>query len=153
MGELLVSPIPSTRVVHSRWGARHGQVSDRAMNTVVRVLKGTTTDWTAEDGPVPGTGTTIYHGPARVSYDLDRPFTKDNADQVTTTSVILVALPRDAVMADLPESGMTVRVESVDANGLPEFADSVLRILKARHSGLSFGIVMDCIEMVGRSNG
>lgn len=148
-----MSPLPGTRVVHPRWGEAHGAVSDRAMNTTIRVLHGTTTGWTAAEGASEGVGNLIYAGPARVSYDLDRPFTKDNADQVTTTSVILVALPREAVLPSLPESGMTVKVDEVDANGLPEFAATTLRILKARHSGLSFGIVMDCIEMKGRTNG
>ena len=123
------------------------------MNATVRILKGSATDWTAADGPIVGPSGLIYEGPARVSYDLDRPFTKDNADQVTTTSVILVALPRDAVLVPLPESGMTVKVDAVDENGLPEIASATLRILKARHSGLSFGVVVDCIEMVGRTNG
>lgn len=150
---VLVSPFPGTRVVHPRWGERHGAVSDDAMNTTIRVLHGTATDWTLSTGPLESDGTLIYEGLARVSYDLDRPFTKDNAGQVTTTSVILVALPRDAVLVQLPESGMTVKVDSVDSNGLPEFVNTTLRIIKARHSGLSFGIVMDCMEMVGRTNG
>lgn len=148
-----MSPLPSTRVVHPRWAAKHGAVSDDAMNTQIRILAGTRTDWTPETGPIETAAEVLYAGPARVSYDLDRPFTKDNADQVTTTSVILVALPRDVVLSRLPGSGMTVKVDSVDANGLPEFVQSTLRILKARHSGLSFGIVMDCSEMSGRSNG
>lgn len=149
-----MSPLPSTRVIHPRWGAKHGAVSDDAMNAVISIMAGTTADWTPEAGLVPGEGNFIYRSkPARVSYDLDRPFTKDNADQVTTTSVILVALPRDAVLDRLPGSGMTVKVESVDENGIPEFAQATLRILKARHSGLSFGIVMDCSEMSGRTNG
>lgn len=146
-------PFPGTHVVHPRWGAKHGAVSDSSMNTMIRIVKGTTTDWTPADGAVEGFSDVVYTGPARVSYDLDRPFTKDNADQVTTTSVILVALPRDAALAALPQSGMTVKVDTVDANGLPEFAAATLRILKARHSGLSFGIVMDCSEMSGRTNG
>lgn len=149
-----MSPIPTTRVVHPRWAKHHGEVSDRAMNAIITIFKGTSTTWTPESGAVPGAENVIYQSkPARVSYDLDRPFTKDNADQVTTTSMILVALPRDAVLVELPESGMTVRVESVDGNGLPQFAKTTLRIIKARHSGLSFGIVMDCSEMVGRTNG
>lgn len=123
------------------------------MNATISILKGITTDWTPEAGPIVGVGNEIYAGPARVSYDLDRPFTKDNADQVTTTSVILVALPREVDLEPLPESGMTIRVEGVDQNGLPQFAISYLRILKARHSGLSFGVVIDCVEMVGRTNG
>ena len=123
------------------------------MNTTIRILNGTATEWTPEAGVVEGTAEVLYVGPARVSYDLDRPFTKDNADQVTTTSVILVALPRGAVLARLPGSGMTVKVDAVDDNGQPEFAEATLRVLKARHSGLSFGVVMDCSEMVGRTNG
>lgn len=149
----LVSPLPGTHVVHPRWGAKHGAVSSDAMNTTIRVLHGTATDWTPGTGPLESDGTLIYEGVARVSYDLDRPFARDNAGQVTTTSVILVALPRDAVLVGLPESGMTVKVDSVDENGLPEFVATTLRIIKARHSGLSFGIVMDCVEMVGRTNG
>jgi len=147
-------PFPGTHVVHPEWGAKHGEVSDSAMNATISILKGNATNWTVADGPTVGADNVIYESkPARVSYDLDRPFTKDNADQVTTTAVILVALPRDAVLAQLPESGMTVKVEAVDTNGLPEFAEATLRVLKARHSGLSFGIVMDCVEMVGRTNG
>ena len=123
------------------------------MNASVRVMTASAADWNTTDGVVPGSPTVLYTGPARVSYDLDRPFTKDNADQVTTTSVILVALPRSAPLTALPQSGMTVKVDTVDENGLPEFAPATLRILKARHSGLSFGIVMDCSEMSGRTNG
>jgi hypothetical protein len=148
-----VSPFPGTHVVHPRWAAKHGAVSDTAMNTTIRIITASTADWTPEAGLVPGLTSTVYSGPARVSYDLDRPFTKDNADQVTTTSVILVALPRDAVLGTLPESGMTVKVDTVDSNGLAEFAAATLRVLKSRHSGLSFGIVLDCVEMVGRTNG
>lgn len=149
----LVSPFPGTHVVHPRWGAKHGAASDGSMNCQIRILKGTATDWTPQAGAVVGASNVVYTGPARVSYDLDRPFTKDNADQVTTTSVILVALPRDAVLGELPKSGMTVKVDEVDENGLPQFVDATLRILKSRHSGLSFGIVMDCSEMSGRTNG
>lgn len=148
-----MSPLPSTRVVHPDWAAAHGAVSDSAMNCTISILDGSLTDWTPETGPIESVSPMLYTGPARVSYDLDRPFTKDNADQVTTTSVILVALPRTADMDRLPESGMTVKIISVDGNGLPEFAATTLRILKARHSGLSFGIVLDCVEMVGRTNG
>jgi hypothetical protein len=148
-----VSPLPGTHVVHPLWAETHGAVSDAAMNATIQIINGSTTDWTPETGVVEGADDTIYVGKARVSYDLDRPFTKDNADQVTTTSVILVALPRDAVLLPLPESGMTVKVITVDGNGLPEIAAATLRILKARHSGLSFGVVMDCVEMVGRTNG
>lgn len=148
-----MSPLPSTRVVHPLWGATHGRVSDAAMNATIRIVKGNATDWTPETGPVVGADNVVYNGPARISYDLDRPFTKDNADQVTTTSVILVALPRTATLPALPDSGMTVHVDAVDYNGLPPFAVSTMRVLKARHSGLSFGIVIDCAEMVGRTNG
>lgn len=148
-----MSPFPGARVVHPRWAEKHGAVSDDAMNTSIRVFHGTTTDWSPDAGPVRGEGTLLYTGVARVSYDLDRPFTKDNAGQVTTTSVILVALPRTTTLEQLPESGMTVKVDSVDWNGLPEFAATTLRVIKARHSGLSFGVVMDCVEMVGRTNG
>lgn len=148
-----MSPLPSTRVVHPLWGDHHGAVSDAAMNATIRIIRGSTTDWTPEDGPIAGFDNVVYTGTARVSYDLDRPFTKDNADQVTTTAVILVALPRSAVLSELPDSGMTVKVDAVDQNGLSEFATATLRILKTRHSGLSFGIVMDCVEMVGRTNG
>lgn len=146
-------PFPGAKVVHPKWGEKHGEVSDSAMNAVVTVLRGNATGWTATTGPTVGTDNVIYTGPARVSYDLDRPFTKDNADQVTTTSVILVALPRTTVFTVLPDSGMTVRVESVDSNGLDAIARATLRVLKSRHSGLSFGVVLDCIEMVGRTNG
>lgn len=144
-------PFPSTKIIHPRWGAEHGEVSDGAMNTTVRVLHGTTTDWNPTDGPVVGANNVIYEGPARVSYDLDRPFTKDNADQITTTSAIVVALPRSVTV--MPESGMTVLVLTVDDNGLARFVNTTLRVVKARHSGLSFGMVMDCQEMVGRTNG
>lgn len=146
-------PFPGAKVVHPKWGEHHGEVSDSAMNAVVTILKGNSTGWTATAGPTVGADNIIYTGPARVSYDLDRPFTKDNADQVTTTSVILVALPRTTVFTVLPDSGMTVRVESVDSNGLNAIARATLRVLKSRHSGLSFGVVLDCIEMVGRTNG
>ena len=146
-------PFPGTHVVHPDWGVKHGAVSDEAMNATITVLKGNATDWTLETGPTVGLDNVIYAGPARVSYDLDRPFTKDNADQVTTTAVILVALPRTTTFTVLPESGMTVRVESVDSNGLNAIAQATLRVLKSRHSGLSFGVVLDCIEMVGRTNG
>ena len=146
-------PFPGTSVVHPEWGAHHGAVSDEAMNAAVQILRGTTEDWTPADGLIPGAGNVIYAGPARVSYDLDRPFTKDNADQVTTTAVVLVALPRTTTFTVLPDSGMTVKVLTADANGLPEIAQATLRVLKSRHSGLSFGVVLDCIEMVGRTNG
>ena len=78
---------------------------------------------------------------------------KDNADQVTTTATVLVALPRTAAPTVMPVAGMTVKVDSVDDNGLSDFSESTLRILHTRRSGLSFGIVMDCSEMVGRTNG
>jgi len=146
-------PFPGTHVVHPAWGDTHCAVSDEAMNAVVTILKGTATDWTPATGPTVGLDNVIYAGPARVSYDLDRPFTKDNADQLTTTSVILVALPRTTTFTVLPDSGMTVKVESVDSNGLNAIAHATLRVLKARHSGLSFGVVLDCSEMVGRTNG
>lgn len=146
-------PFPGTHVVHPDWGKTHGAVSDEAMNATIRILKGTAAGWNSVDGPTAGDGNVIYAGPARVSYDLDRPFTKDNADQVTTTSVILVALPRTATFTTLPDSGMTVKVEAVDGNGLNAIAQATLRVLKSRHSGLSFGVVLDCIEMVGRTNG
>ena len=146
-------PFPGTKVVHPAWGAHHGAVSDEAMNASIKILKGNASDWTAADGLVPGADNVIYAGPARVSYDLDRPFTKDNADQVTTTAIVLVALPRTATFTVLPDSGMTVKVEAVDENGLPDIAQATLRVLKSRHSGLSFGVVLDCIEMVGRTNG
>ena len=146
-------PLPGTKVVHPEWAARHGAVSDAAMNASITIFKGTTDDWNPTDGLVAGAGNVIYDGPARVSYDLDRPFTKDNADQITTTSVILVALPRTTVFTVLPDSGMTVKVVSVDGNGLSAIAQATLRVLKARHSGLSFGVVLDCSEMVGRTNG
>lgn len=146
-------PFPGTHVVHPDWGKTHGDVSDAAMNATVTIYKGTAAGWNAVDGPTAGDGNVIYTGEARVSYDLDRPFTKDNADQITTTAVILVALPRTAEFTALPDSGMTVKVESVDDNGLPDIAEATLRVLKSRHSGLSFGVVLDCIEMVGRTNG
>ena len=146
-------PFPGTKVVHPEWGARHGEVSDEAMNAQVTILKGNASDWTPADGLIEGADNVIYDGPARVSYDLDRPFTKDNADQVTTTSIVLVALPRTTTFTVLPDSGMTVKVNSVDANGLPDIAQATLRVIKARHSGLSFGVVLDCSEMVGRTNG
>lgn len=146
-------PFPGTKVAHPEWGERHGEVSDRAMNSLVTILKGNASDWTPAGGLVEGADNVIYDGPARVSYDLDRPFTKDNADQVTTTAVILVALPRTTTFTVLPDSGMTVKVNSVDENGLPGIAQATLRVIKARHSGLSFGVVLDCSEMVGRTNG
>lgn len=146
-------PFPGTRVVHPAWGVKHGEVSDDAMNATIAILKGNATDWKAATGPVVGADNVIYSGLARVSYDLDRPFTKDNADQVTTTAVVLVALPRDAVLPVLPDSGMTVKVLAVDSNGLNALVQATLRVLKARHSGLSFGVVLDCTEMVGRTNG
>ena len=146
-------PFPGTKVIHPDWGVHHGEVSDSAMNAVITILKGNATEWTLETGPTVGPDNVIYAGPARVSYDLDRPFTKDNADQITTTAVILVALPRTTTFTVLPDSGMTVQVESVDSNGLDAIAQATLRVLKSRHSGLSFGVVLDCIEMVGRTNG
>lgn len=146
-------PFPGASVVHPQWGKRHGAVSDGAMNAVIKIFKGNGSDWTPADGLVEGADNVIYDGPARVSYDLDRPFTKDNADQLTTTAVILVALPRTTTFTVLPESGMTVKVLSVDDNGLDAIAEATLRVIKARHSGLSFGVVLDCSEMVGRTNG
>ena len=146
-------PFPGTQVVHPEWGEHHGAVSDGAMNAAIKIFKGNGSDWTVAGGLAEGTDNVIYDGPARVSYDLDRPFTKDNADQVTTTAVILVALPRTTTFTVLPDSGMTVKVLSVDDNGLNAIAEATLRVIKARHSGLSFGVVLDCSEMVGRTNG
>ena len=146
-------PFPGTRVVHPRWGAQGGGVSDAAMNAHVRILEGTAAGWSLTSGPVAGADVVVYDGPARVSYDLDRPFTKDNADQVTTTATVLVALPRTAAPTVMPVAGMTGKVDSVDDNGLSDFSESTLRVLHTRRSGLSFGIVMDCSEMVGRTNG
>ncbi len=123
------------------------------MNAQITILKGNASDWTPSGGLDEGADNIIYDGRARVSYDLDRPFTKDNADQVTTTAIVLVALPRTVTFTTLPESGMTVKVEAVDDNGLPEIVRATLRVIKARHSGLSFGVVLDCSEMVGRTNG
>jgi hypothetical protein len=146
-------PLPTTRVIHPDWSEHNANVNDdpSAVNAVIQILNGTSTDWNSTDGVVPGTGTELYSGPARVSYDLDRPFTKDNADQVTSTSIVLVQLPRTAQVRVYP--GNTVNVISVDKNGLQGLAGISARVLSQRRSGLSWGATFDCVEMVGRKDG
>lgn len=148
-------PLPSTRVIHPDWSEHNSLVNEdeSAVNCVIEILDGdnSTTGWNPVDGPTPGDVDELYTGPARASYDLDRPFTKDNADQVTSTSIVLVQLPRDAQFRVHP--GNTVNVLSVDKNGLQAIAGMKLRVLSQRHSGLSWGATFDCVEMVGRAKG
>lgn len=143
-------PFPSTRVVHPEWSEHNSNVNDDT-NAQIEILNGTASGWNPTDGPTAGDGVVLYAGPARVSYDLDRPFTKDNADQVTSTSIVLVQLPRSTQVKVFP--GNTVNVLSVDGNGLEALATMTLRVLSQRHSGLSWGATMDCVEMVGRASG
>lgn len=143
-------PFPSTQVFHPQWSEHNSSVNDDP-NAVIEILAGDSDDWNPTDGVVPGDADELYTGPARVSYDLDRPFTKDNADQVTSTSIILVQLPRDAQFKVYP--GNTVNVLSVDQNGLVNLAGIALRVLSQRHSGYSWGVTFDCMETVGRASG
>lgn len=146
-------PLPTTRVIHPDWSEHNANVNEdiSAVNAVIEILNGTTTGWNPTDGAVPGAGVELYSGPARVSYDLDRPFTKDNADQLTSTSIILVQLPRTVQVRVYP--GNTVNVISVDKNGLQALAGISARVLSQRRSGLSWGATFDCVEMVGRASG
>lgn len=109
--------------------------------------------WTVEHGLTPGTPTTVYSGRGRVSYDLDRPATKDNADQITSAALVLVALPRDVDTRIDPRPGDSVRASILDQNGMPEEPALVLQVFAVRRSGLSWGITMDCYETRGRTNG
>lgn len=147
-------PLPSTRVFHPKWSEHNSKVNDDP-NALIQILNGTATEWNPTDGVVPGAADILYGGedgaPARVSYDLDRPFTKDNADQVTSTSIVLVQLPRSAQIKVYP--GNTVNVLSVDENGLEDLATMTLRVLSERHSGYSWGPTFDCVEMLGRASG
>jgi hypothetical protein len=146
-------PFPSTRVIHPQWSEHNSLVNEdeSAINCLIEILDGDSDDWTPEAGVIPGEEDELYTGPARVSYDLDRPFTKDNADQVTSTSVILVQLPRDAQVKVYP--GNTINVLSVDQNGLQTLAGIKLRVLSQRRSGLSWGATFDAMETVGRASG
>lgn len=147
-------PLPSTRVIHPDWSEHNGLINEdpSAVNCVIDILAGTSTDWNPTDGPVPGASTVLYGDrPARASYDLDRPFTKDNADQVTSTSIVLIQLPRSFQGKVYP--GNTINVKSVDKNGLQDLAGMNLRVLSQRHSGLSWGATFDCVEMTGRAAG
>lgn len=146
-------PFPSTRVIHPDWSEHNALINEdeSAVNCQIEILNGTSTDWNTTDGVVPGAGVELYSGPARASYDLDRPFTKDNADQVTSTSIVLVQLPRSVQVKVYP--GNTINVLSVDKNGLQALAGINLRVLSQRHSGLSWGATFDCVEMAGRASG
>jgi len=143
-------PFPSTKVFHPKWSEHNSKVNDDP-NCVIEILYGTSTDWNPTDGPVPGEADELYTGPARVSYDLDRPFTKDNADQITSTSIVLVQLPRDVQVKVYP--GNTINVLSVDENGLEDLAEIALRVLSQRRSGYSWGATFDCMETTGRADG
>jgi hypothetical protein len=145
-------PFASTKIFHPRWSENSAESTDTAMNSRVRVLDGTSEDWVQGQGPVTGDGVVLYDGPARVSYDLDRAITEDNADQVTSIGTVLVALPR-AVDVN-PHPGGTVQVWTNDSNGpLGDSPVRTLRILTVRESGYSWGMVLDCHESRGRSNG
>lgn len=147
-------PFSTTRVFHPKWSEHNSKVNDDP-NALIQILNGTATDWNPTNGVVPGASDILYGGedgaPARVSYDLDRPFTKDNADQVTSTGIVLVQLPRTVQVRVYP--GNTINVLSVDENGLEDLANIALRVLLQRRSGYSWGATFDCVEMVGRKSG
>lgn len=152
-------PFSTTRVIHPDWSDHNSRVNDdpSSVNCKIKIFDGdaSTGGWNPTDGPVAGTAALLYGdpdgAPARVSFDLDRPFTKDNADQVTSTSIVLVQLPKTAQVKVFP--GNTIQVVSVDKNGLEALADMTLRVLSQRRSGVSWGPTFDCVEMTGRASG
>lgn len=146
-------PLPSTRVVHPKWSEHYAQTTDEAENSRIQILAGTSEDWVPGEGATSGEGNVLYDGPARVTYDLDRAITKDNADQVTSVGTVLVALRR-SVPSHVAQPGNTVRVVEGDVNGpLGDFVQRTLRVLTVRVSGYSWGTLLDCHESAGRTNG
>ena len=146
-------PLPSTTVFHPQWSALAAETTDEAENVRIQIIEGLEEGgWQPGVGVVPGTENVLYDGRARMTYDRDRAITKDNADQVTSTGSILVALPRGVNLDVQP--GSTVRIIEGDVNGpLGEFVKRTLRVLTVRVSGFSWGTVLDCHESRGRSNG
>ena len=145
-------PLPSTRVFHPRWSEHASETTDQAENVRIKLLEGTAEGWVPGEGAVSGDGNVLYDGPARMTYDRDRAITKDNADQVTSTGSVLIALPRSVNLDVQP--GSTVQILEGDVNGpVGVFVKRTLRVLTVRVSGYSWGTVLDCHESRGRSNG
>lgn len=142
-------PLPSTRVIHPDWAARHMPVVAGTMNATCVITHGHTGGgWDPTTGPTPGTPTTTYTGPCRVQYAGTAPREADAAGELVTTRSVLVVIPRDldGVPVPVQSSGARVKITAVDANGPVGLIGQTLTVGAVNLSSLAWEQDLTCTD-------
>lgn len=140
--EPMVSPLPSTRVIHPRWASHHAPVAEGTMNATCTITNGAEGGgWEPDTGPSEGTPTQTYTGRCLVQYEQTLPRRADAADQPTSTRTVLVALPAGSTGQ---EAGARVKITAVDSNGPLELVGRTFTVQAVSPSSLGFQQNLTC---------
>jgi hypothetical protein len=109
---------------------------------------GTGSGWTVADGPTSGeAGPVLYTGPMNATYESTVPTDVEAVGQVTSESVVTVAIPSTA--PDIPTDGAYVTVTAVSGNADPTLVGRSLLVRKSAHQAGSLERILTCTDDQG----